>query len=125
MNLDQLAALFNGRANAVRREQAMYRNVYGDIFELYVNLDKQTIKAYALGGTIVGFLEYPDGIDGVDVPYDIELTTRNWTRGYVPCSDCGVLLTRFSDDIAGRYMSGVYCKTCWPRYEAMKTREVD
>jgi hypothetical protein len=84
------------------------------------------VYVYAIGGgALVGTVDYDDAPNVEHLAYDIELATRNWSRGYVPCSECGVLLTRFSDDIAGRYMSGVYCKTCWPRYEAMKTREVD
>jgi hypothetical protein len=122
-DLAKLAALFNGRANGVRREQAMYRSAYGELFEVLVNLPKKTIKAYSLTGVIVGEWMVVD--DNVEVVIGcIEFYARLWTDGGVRCSDCGTTMLRFSA-VAGRYMSGVYCKTCWPKYEAMKTREVD
>lgn len=122
-DLAKLAALFNGRANAVMRTQNVYRNSMGDLFEILVNLDKKTIKAYALGGTLIvdWSTESP-----VNVLIDtLEQYARSWSLGWVRCSDCGKTMRRFSDDIAGRYMAGVYCVDDWPKYEAMKSREVD
>jgi hypothetical protein len=121
MTVDELASLFNGRRGD---GQALFRNSYGGLVELHVDLSKHRFKAYSVEGGV--FLGEIDDFVSVVVLLDwLEHVARSWTVGVVSCADCGGGLRRFSEDIAGRYMAGTYCANCWKSFSHLKESEVD
>lgn len=52
----------------------------------------------------------------------ISSTLRKFGEGYVKCSDCGKWIK--SEEVAGRYFAGQYCKECWEgKWRAIEAQE--
>lgn len=126
--LEHLATLFNYRNHPSASEWieiAAYRDIFGTLAELRFDIANHKVTVWAqAGGAHLGEFS-TDGVDIEHTILNIEFAVRTWSRGFVPCGDCGVLLRRFSEDIVLAYHGGRYCATCAPKYAHVAKAEMD
>jgi hypothetical protein len=108
--VSEIALLLN-RRDVAAGEAALYRNIYGDLF--FVNVLPSGIHVWSVNGgdAIVTIAATTTS----EILRTLEDRTREYSSGVLRCADCGTPMRRFSEEIAGQYFAGRYCKSCWER----------